>query len=169
MCRDEFYLFAITDIIRVRASMVSSISSINQYPVSRDVLEVVRRLQSLGVAPTGNISIDRQRLQTAELQKKQQTLASNSEYNLNSIQGTSKDFSSTLNNIGVVDASQTLNNTGIKETRPIGLIENANAVTDSKCGVGSGNDDVGEMNPARAMVGATQLAELNKLKLGLIA
>lgn len=149
--------------------MVSSISSINQYPVNRDVLEVVRRLQSLGVAPTGNLSVDRQHLQIAELQKKQLTLASNSEYNLNSIQGTSNDFSSTLNNIGANDASQTLNNRGIQETRPFGLIKNASTGTDSKCGDGSGNDDVSANNPARAMIGATQLAELNKLKLGLIA
>ena len=52
--------------------MVSAISSINQYPVSTESLEIIRRLQSLGVAPTGNLSIDKQRLQTAELQKKQQ-------------------------------------------------------------------------------------------------
>ena len=58
--------------------MVSPVSSINQYSPNREVLEVVRRLQSLGLSATGNLDIDRQRLQTAELKKKQLTLATNS-------------------------------------------------------------------------------------------
>lgn len=149
--------------------MVSAISSINQYPVSTESLEIIRRLQSLGVAPTGNLSIDKQRLQTAELQKKQQTLASNSSQNLNRLEGTGNDFSSTLNNI---NSSQLSNKSigGTQETQSIGLINGANTVSNSSsvAQISSVKNDNG-MVQADKMVGATQLAELNKLKLGLIA
>lgn len=149
--------------------MVSAISSINQYPVSTESLEIIRRLQSLGVAPTGNLSIDKQRLQTAELQKKQQTLASNSSQNLNRLEGTGNDFSSTLNNI---NGSQFSNKSigGTQETQSIGLINGANTVSTSSsvAQISSVKNDNG-MVQSDKMVGATQLAELNKLKLGLIA
>ena len=135
--------------------MVSAVSSVNQYPVNREVLEVVRRLQSLGVAPTGDISLDRQRLQTAEFQKKQITLASNSEVNLTKLAGTGNDFSSTL------DVVQNIQQVG--ETN--GLIKNA----DSDIAVRLGVMSVADAGLQDKMVGATQLAELNKLKLGLIA
>lgn len=149
--------------------MVSAISSINQYPVSTESLEIIRRLQSLGVAPTGNLSIDKQRLQTAELQKKQQTLASNSSQNLNRFEGTGNDFSSTLNNInGSQLSSKSIG--GTQETQSIGLINGANTVSNSSsvAQISSVKNDNG-MVQADKMVGATQLAELNKLKLGLIA
>lgn len=149
--------------------MVSAISSINQYPVSTESLEIIRRLQSLGVAPIGNLSIDKQRLQTAELQKKQQTLASNSSQNLNRLEGTGNDFSSTLNNI---NDSQISNKSigGTQETQSIGLINGANTVSNSSsvAQISSVKNDNG-MVQADKMVGAMQLAELNKLKLGLIA
>jgi hypothetical protein len=135
--------------------MVSAVSSVNQYPVNREVLEVVRRLQSLGVAPTGDISLDRQRLQTAEFQKKQITLASNSEVNLTKLAGTGKDFSSTL------DLVQNIQQVG--ETN--GLIKNADSDIAARLGMMS----VADAGLQQKMVGATQLAELNKLKLGLIA
>ena len=140
--------------------MVSAISSLNQYPQNREVLEVVRRLQSLGVAPSGDLSLDRQRLQAAELHKKQITLASNSEVNLTKLSGTGKDFSSTL------DIVQNIKKTG--EIPKIGLVENADSDTAVRLGVSSiGNET--ERKLQYEMTGASQLAELNKLKLGLIA
>lgn len=149
--------------------MVSAISSINQYQLNNESLEIIRRLQSLGVAPTGNLSIDKQRLQTAELQKKQQTLASNSSQNLNRLEGTGSDFSSTLNNI---NGSNSLNKNigGTKETQSIGLINSAGTVSNSSL-VTQISYDKKENGIVQAdkMVGATQLAELNKIKLGLIA
>lgn len=149
--------------------MVSAISSINQYQLNNESLEIIRRLQSLGVAPTGNLSIDKQRLQTAELQKKQQTLASNSSQNLNRLEGTGSDFSSTLNNI---NGSNSLNKNigGTQETQSIGLINSAGTVSNSSS-VTQISYDKKENGIVQAdkMVGATQLAELNKIKLGLIA
>ena len=135
--------------------MVSAISSINQYPPNREVLEVVRRLQSLGLSSTGNINIDRQRLQTAEIKKKQLTLTSNSEPNLNKLQGTGNDFSSALNNISL----NKIDNNSIGVTSQNDLINSfsANAQISDKT------------NNKYSMIGASQLAELNKLKLGLIA
>ncbi|MCM1266058.1 MAG: hypothetical protein NC200_07650 [Candidatus Gastranaerophilales bacterium] len=145
--------------------MVSAISSINQTPVNREVLEVIRRLQSLGVRPTGNLSVDRQLLQQAELQKKQTTLATNSEQNLNSIQGTNKDFSSTLNNIG--GQPQTIE--GTQTTQEIGLIKVTDTNNSSSFGLQIPENEQAKTDIGYKMIGATQLAELNKLKLGLIA
>lgn len=143
--------------------MVSAISSINQYPVNREALEIIRRLQSLGVTPTGNMTIDKQSLQKAELQKKQNTLASNSEQNLNSIQGTNKDFSSTLNNIS---GNQSVKTEGIQET---GFIKNNETLGNSFGIQRTKSEQHPRANQEYEMQGATQLAELNKLKLGLIA
>lgn len=144
--------------------MVSAVSSINQYPVNREALEVIRRLQSLGVTPTGNISIDKQRLQKAELEKRQSTLATNSEQNLTRIQGTNNDFSSTLNNVG--NQIQTIG--GAQETQAIGLIKDTNTINNS-FGVQISEQAQSNKNIGYEMIGATQLAELNKIKLGLIA
>ena len=119
--------------------MVTAVSSINQYIPNPEVLEVVRRLQSLGIAPTGNLGLDKQKLQAAEIIKRQKTLAPNSEQNLTRLEGTGKDFSSTL---GVVKANNPLSSN----------VENK---------VVKGH--------FYEMVGASQLAELNKLQLGLIA
>ena len=140
--------------------MVSAVSSVNQYPVNKEVLEVVRRLQSLGVTPSGNLSIDRQRLQTAELQKKQMTLASNSEVNLNRLTGTENDFTS------ILDVVQHTHQAG--EIPQNGLIK----ATESNIVVGSGISSVADAAKDKLqfeMKGAEQLAQLNRLKLGLIA
>lgn len=166
MCRDEIFISTITLLSRARAKMVSAVSSINQYPVDRESLEIIRRLQSLGVTPTGNISIDKQRLQTAELQKKQETLAANSEQNLSSIQGTDKDFSSTLNNIG---GAQTQKTDNAQEVQPIAPADNSGTVYNSLKIQASNSSQNTSNSPEYQMLGATQLAELNKLKLGLIA
>lgn len=144
--------------------MVSPISSISKYPVNKEVLEVVRRLQSLGVAPSGNLTVDRQKLQTAELVKKQITLASNSEVSLTKLEGTGKDFSSTFS---LVQSSQPTKAADNAKFLQLGLNNEANEMS-------AGNKitplaDVKKENPQYSMVGATQLAELNKLKLGLIA
>lgn len=133
--------------------MVSSVSSINKYPiVNYEELEVVRRLQSLGVAPSGNLAVDRQNLQVAELQKKQMTLASNSEVNLNRIAGSGRDFSATIKNIAKSDV---LNDSIGQETG----LNNVN-------GLNSSSESV---RLQYEMKGANQIAELNKFRLGLIA
>ena len=135
--------------------MVSAISSINQYSPNREVLEVVRRLQSLGLSATGNMNIDRQRLQTAEIKKKQLTLASNSEPSLNKLQGTGNDFSSALKNISVNEING--NTKGVQNQND--LINNYSFV-----------NQVSEKSSSKYnMIGALQLAELNKLQLGLTA
>ena len=146
--------------------MVSAVSSINQYIPNPEVLEVVRRLQSLGVAPSGNLSIDKQRLQAAEIIKRQQTLAPNSEPSLSRLEGTGEDFSSTFS---VVKANQP---TTVKGA---GIAENQNLADSLSFGSQAKNiislNEPKESGGFRAneMVGAVQLAELNKLKLGLIA
>ncbi len=128
--------------------MVSPINSVNQYPVNKELLEVTRRLQSLGLAPSGNLTVDRQRLQTAELQKRQQTLASNSEVNLSRLEGTKNDFSSTI---------QFLNETNRLNDQEKGLISI------------STNQQNLSVDSQYKMTGAVQIAELNKLRLGLTA
>lgn len=145
--------------------MVSAISSVNKYPVDRETLEVVRRLQSLGVAPTGNISIDRQRLQTAELVKKQQTLAANSEVNLSKLEGTGNDFSSTVQFLQ--NSQPTTDVRGTELNAHFGLVKSADS---DNSGFGLKQVPVSEDNILQyKMIGASQLAELNKLKLGLTA
>ena len=140
--------------------MVSAVSSINQYIPNPEVLEVVRRLQSLGITPSGNLSIDKQRLQAAEIIKRQQTLAPNSEPSLSRLEGTGKDFSSTFS---VVKANQptTVKNVVLADSLNFGSQEkNIVSLDEPK--------RYGGVRP-NEMVGAVQLAELNKLKLGLIA
>ena len=123
--------------------MVSSVNSINQYQLNYRDLEIIRRLQSLGVNPSGDKSFDTQRLQVAEIEKKRSTLATNSDVNLSRIEGTRYDFSSILG---------------------------ANANRANVNGFSGYNDLSVSNNVAQySMVGANQIAELNKLKLGLIA
>ena len=133
--------------------MVSPISSINQYSPNREVLEVVRRLQSLGLSPTGNLGIDRQRLQTAEIKKKQATLATNSEPSLNKLQGTENDFSSTFSTV------QNINGSGIQNNQN-GLM----AISDLKP-----EQALSKNAEQYNMVGTLYIAELNKYRLGLSA
>jgi len=148
--------------------MVSSISSVRQYPVNREVLEVIRRLQSLGVAPTGNLTVDRQRLQTAEYEKKLETLATNSKQNLDRLSGTSSDFPSIMETVNkqlpaVIEKKST------HGTRSIGLIKDSELY--------SQNSKIASLSTANKtnneykyqMIGATQLGELNKIRLGLTA
>jgi len=149
--------------------MVSAISSINKYPVNTESLEIIRRLQSLGVTPTGNISIDKQRLQKAELEKKQQTLASNSEQNLTRLDGTGNDFSSALNSVRNIQSQNTGNIGGAQNVQSIGLVDNVRDISSSNAMRQLQPAAAEENIPAERMIGATQLAELNKLKLGLIA
>jgi len=142
--------------------MVSAISSINQYPVDKELLEVVRRLQSLGVAPTGNLVVDRQRLQKAEFQKKQITLASNSEVNLNRIQGSENDFSSTFNGIKNIQTAQKADkvnfNSSFRDNNNSGIAVNLGILNDS---------DKISSKTRPEMIGASQIAEWNKFELGL--
>ncbi|MCR5266344.1 MAG: hypothetical protein K6E29_07100 [Cyanobacteria bacterium RUI128] len=134
--------------------MVSAVSSINQYQMSRDDLEIIRRMQSLGLAPSGNKGIDMQRLQTAEIRKKQSTLAPNSEQGLRKLEGTGNEFSSVFNSIGVNGVNSDVN--GVRDQQ-FGLINNDSVA------------QITDKSNKYAMIGASQLAELNKLKLGLIA
>lgn len=134
--------------------MVYPVNSINHNQMNLQELEIMRRLQSLGIQPTGNLSTDRQILQQAELAKKQQTLATNSAQNLTRINGTSNDFSTALSNIS-----------GVQDNSKNGLIEN-NETTRS---FNSQNIQQSNNLLAQKMIGASQIAELNKWKLGLIA
>lgn len=111
-------------------------------------LEIVRRLQSLGLNPTGNKAFDRQRLQAAEIHKKQKTLAPNSEPALNKLEGTGRDFSTTFS--------------VVQSTQPAGYNEVQNGLINSV-------KEVNEVKALREMRGAEQIAELNKFRLGLTA
>ena len=138
--------------------MVSSINSINRRPFANyKELEVIRRLESLGINSSDNLLVDRQNLQVAELKKKQSTLATNSEVNLYKIKNSGQDFLSTIKGVaqqGVVQKSDNI----FQEN---GLIENRSKL------VLEGMQK--NYQPQFEMVGATQIAQLNKLKLGLIA
>lgn len=57
--------------------MVSSVNPLYSSNISLHELEVLRRLQSLGVRPSGNLLHDRQILQRAEFKKLQSTLSVN--------------------------------------------------------------------------------------------
>ncbi|MCD8377198.1 MAG: hypothetical protein LUB59_00235 [Candidatus Gastranaerophilales bacterium] len=156
--------------------MVSAVSSIGQNSISTEALEIIRRLQSLGIAATGNLSVDKQRLQQAELQKQQETMASNSVQNLSNLEGTDKDFSSTLNILSVSQPAPANSIGGTDTAQSSGLVMGLDAVsgtqslndTQKSMLAGSAKDE-GGMVSADKMLGALQLAELNKLKLGLIA
>lgn len=148
--------------------MVSSISSVRQYPVNREVLEVIRRLQSLGVTPTGNLTVDRQRLQTAEYAKKLETLATNSEQNLNKLTGTNGDFSSVMGTVkkqlpAVIEKKDSFG------TRSIGLIKDSELYSHNSKIASLSSANITNNEYKYQMIGATQLGELNKIRLGLTA
>ena len=110
--------------------MVSAIGS-NQFNIGYQQLEVMRRLQSLGIAPTGNLSVDRQTLQKAEYVKRQNTLSANNVQNLSNLEGSGLAFKDTLQS---VNSTSTSNDTAVY---------------------------------AHNQIGATQIAELNRYRLGL--
>lgn len=145
--------------------MVSSVSSVGQYPVNNDMLEVIRRLQSLGVAPSGNMNIDRQLLQQAELVKRQTTLATNSEQNLNKIHGTDKDFSSMMQAVQKQSAQP---DSSVGSVQFTDFAQNNDYKTNSTVVPISDNEKLNNEYKYN-MIGATQLGELNKIRLGLIA
>jgi len=147
--------------------MVSSISSVNKYPIDRDILEVIRRLQSLGVAPSGNLNIDRQRLQKAELIKKQVTLATNSEQNLNRISGTEKDFSSMME-VAKKQLPAVIGDNKNEKINIVNLVKGRGFKANTSA---ASITDIEKLNNEYKyqMIGATQLGELNKIRLGLIA
>ncbi len=99
--------------------MVAPIGS-NQYNIDYQSLEVIRRLQSLGIKPTGNISADRQTLQKAEYIKRQNTLSANNVQNLNNLEGSGFAFSDTLNSINQSTSSNTASNNSIQPSQQIG-------------------------------------------------
>ncbi len=84
--------------------MVSAISS-NQFNIGYQGLEVMRRLQSLGINPTGNIATDRQILQKAEYVKRQNTLSANNVKNLNNLEGTGYAFKDALNAVNQTEST----------------------------------------------------------------
>lgn len=88
--------------------MVSPIGS-NQN-ISYQNLEVMRRLQSLGINPTGNLNVDRQTLQRAEYKKLQNTLSANNVQNLNNLEGSGYTFKDTLNSVNKTDSTNGYNN-----------------------------------------------------------
>lgn len=155
MCR-YYYLPAVTVLYeRANCKMVSSVNSINQYQLDYKDLEIIRRLQSLGIAPSGDRNADIQRLQVAELKKKQATLASNSEVNLNKLEGTGYDFSATLNGINSDMKLQSISDN---------CQENGfDACVNSNSARFIQQNNIAEYR----RVGAEQLALLNKLRLGL--
>lgn len=99
--------------------MVAPIGS-NQYNIDYKSLEVIRRLQSLGIKPTGNISADRQTLQKAEYIKRQNTLSANNVQNLNNLEGSGFAFSDTLNSINQSTPSSTVHNNSVQPSQQIG-------------------------------------------------
>lgn len=99
--------------------MVAPIGS-NQYNIDYQSLEVIRRLQSLGIKPTGNISADRQTLQKAEYIKRQNTLSANNVQNLNNLEGSGFAFSDTLNSINQSSPSSTVHNNSVQPSQQIG-------------------------------------------------
>lgn len=99
--------------------MVAPIGS-NQYNIDYQSLEVIRRLQSLGIKPTGNISADRQTLQKAEYIKRQNTLSANNIQNLNNLEGSGFAFSDTLNSINQSTPSSTVHNNSVQPSQQIG-------------------------------------------------
>lgn len=143
--------------------MVSAINSLNQYSTDRELLEVVRRLQSLGVAPSGDLTIDRQRLQNAEYIKRHQTLATNSEINLAKLEGSGNDFSTMFETVQSINNFQKVSDI----TPNNGLINNINSGIAVDLGISSVSGENKEKLQYE-MQGASQLAELNKLKLGLL-
>ena len=78
--------------------MVSSINSLNSSNIGFHELEVMRRLQSLGVRPTGNLLRDRQLLQQAEFYKLQSTLSMNNNTNQKDFGYRFEDTLNALNN-----------------------------------------------------------------------
>lgn len=97
--------------------MVSAISS-NQN-IGYQNLEVMRRLQSLGINPTGNLNIDRQTLQRAEYVKRQKTLSVNNVKTLNNLKGSGLDFKDALNSVNTAEKT----NTNINPTMQIGAMQ----------------------------------------------
>lgn len=119
-----------TTITNLKVIMVSPIG-LNQNNISYQELEVMRRLQSLGINPTGNITTDRQTLQKAEYIKRQNTLAASNTQSLNNLEGTGFAFKDILNNVNTAESSNSNNHTATQQ------------------------------------IGATQIAELNRYRLGL--
>lgn len=148
--------------------MVSAVSSINQNQTDTEYLEIIRRLQSLGISPSGNLSADKQKLQQAELQKRQQTLASNSEQNLSKLNGTGNDFSSVL---GSFSGNQVQNTSELENTQivqPVSFVDSMYGLNNAVSKTNLADSNITGVS-AEKMTGAMQLAELNKLKLGLTA
>lgn len=107
--------------------MVSSVNPLYSSNIGLHELEVLRRLQSLGVRPSGNLLRDRQMLQRAEFNKLQSTLFVNNSDVTNS---SSYRFSDTLNALNSIKSVQ-------------------------------------EVSSAQNMIGATQVASLNRFNLGI--
>ena len=92
--------------------MVSSVNPLYSSNISLHELEVLRRLQSLGVRPSGNLLRDRQMLQQAEFHKLQSTLSVN---NTNNSNNNSYRFEDTLNALNNVKSSQ---NASLQQNMP---------------------------------------------------
>lgn len=101
----------------LKVIMVSAIGS-NQN-IGYQSLEVMRRLQSLGINPTGNLNIDRQTLQRAEYVKRQKTLSVNNVQNLNNLEGSGLAFKDALNSVNTTEKT----NTNINPTTQTGAMQ----------------------------------------------
>lgn len=99
-CRESYVLLS-----HLKVIMVSAIGS-NQN-ISYQNLEVMRRLQSLGINPTGNLSVDRQTLQRAEYVKRQSTLSANNVQNLSNLEGSGYAFKDALNSVNRTETTNT--------------------------------------------------------------
>lgn len=95
--------------IKLKVIMVSAINA-NQYNIGYQELEVMRRLQSLGINPTGNLSVDRQTLQRAEIVKRQNTLSAGNIQNLSNLEGSGFAFKDALNSVGKTESTNTYQN-----------------------------------------------------------
>ena len=112
---------------------------------NRESLELIKNLQSLGLNATGRLSADRQTLQVAEYQKLKQTLAPTNEQK---IQNAETQFS-TIMQTGSVEANNNITTQAMQVQASNSTQEIAQAVENK--------------------TGATQLAELKKYQLGLVA
>lgn len=112
---------------------------------NRESLELIKNLQSLGVNATGRLSTDRQTLQIAEYQKLKQTLTPTNEQK---IQNAETPFS-TIMQTGSVEQ----NNNTIQAMQVQSSVDNTQEISQA----------------VENKTGATQLAELKKYQLGLVA
>lgn len=139
--------------------MSLSVNSIKSQSYNTDYLKTVRNLQSLGVAPTGNDTHDRQNLQVAEYDKKKDTLSGSNAASLGNAQ---TNFQATIQQVQGANGVNGVQ--GVNSSNAISGLSASSVIQPTQA-----TDTSNQTSLAEQQIGATQLGELNKLKLGLIA